>query len=55
LEPRSQPSAWNCSSPDIEMAFVGWAGCFTDDDAGSHWLSSFVFFPLTRNEGGIER
>lgn len=33
-------------------AGVGMA--FTDDYAGSHWLSSFVLFLLTRNEGGIE-
>ncbi|MFC6785732.1 DUF2891 domain-containing protein [Halobaculum halobium] len=26
---------------------------FTDDYAGSHWLSSFVCYLLTRNEGGI--
>ncbi len=26
---------------------------FTDDYAGSHWLSSFVLYLLTRNEGGI--
>jgi hypothetical protein len=30
----------------IEMAF-------TDDYAGSHWLSSFVLYLLTRNDGGI--
>ncbi|MBX0297623.1 DUF2891 domain-containing protein [Haloarcula nitratireducens] len=26
---------------------------FTDDYAGAHWLSSFVLYVLTRNEGGI--
>ncbi len=26
---------------------------FTDDYAGSHWLSSFVLYLLTRNDGGI--
>lgn len=26
---------------------------FTEDYAGSHWLSSFVLYLLTRNEGGI--
>ena len=26
---------------------------FTDDYAGSHWLSSFALYLLTRNEGGI--
>lgn len=26
---------------------------FTDEYAGSHWLSSFVLYLLTRNEGGI--
>ncbi|QLG27754.1 DUF2891 domain-containing protein [Halorarum halophilum] len=31
----------------------GLAGAFTDDYAGSHWLSSFVLYLLTRNEGGI--
>ena len=30
----------------LELAFVG-------DYAGSHWLSSFVLYLLTRNEGGI--
>ena len=32
-------------------AGVGMA--FTDDYAGSHWLSSFVLYLLTRNDGGI--
>ncbi|MEF8781376.1 MAG: DUF2891 domain-containing protein [Haloferacaceae archaeon] len=31
----------------------GLAGAFTDDYAGAHWLSSFVLYLLTRNEGGI--
>ncbi len=26
---------------------------FTNDYAGAHWLSSFVLYLLTRNEGGI--
>jgi len=32
---------------------AGVSMAFTDDYAGSHWLSSFVLFLLTRNEGGI--
>ena len=31
----------------------GLEGAFTDDYAGSHWLSSFVLYLLTRNDGGI--
>lgn len=31
----------------------GLADAFTDDYAGAHWLSSFVLYLLTRNEGGI--
>ncbi len=31
----------------------GVAQAFTDDYAGAHWLSSFVLYLLTRNEGGI--
>ncbi|WP_313691486.1 DUF2891 domain-containing protein [Halorarum halobium] len=31
----------------------GLEGAFTDDYAGSHWLSSFVLYLLTRTEGGI--
>ena len=31
------------------------ASAFTDDYAGAHWLSSFVLYLLTRNEGGIAR
>jgi len=31
----------------------GLSQAFTDDYAGSHWLSSFVLYLLTRNEGGI--
>jgi hypothetical protein len=31
----------------------GVAQAFTDDYAGTHWLTSFVFYLLTRNEGGI--
>jgi hypothetical protein len=32
---------------------AGVAMAFTDAYAGSHWLSSFVLYLLTRNEGGI--
>lgn len=28
-------------------------GAFTDDYAGAHWLSSFVLYLVSRNEGGI--
>ncbi|MDS0294836.1 DUF2891 domain-containing protein [Halogeometricum luteum] len=31
----------------------GVEGAFTDDYAGSHWLSSFVCYLLTRGEGGV--
>ena len=31
----------------------GFDGVFTDDYAGSHWLSSFALYLLTRNEGGV--
>ena len=31
----------------------GVAQAFTDDYAGTHWLTSFVLYLLTRNEGGI--
>ena len=31
----------------------GVAQAFTDDYAGTHWLSSYVLYLLTRNEGGI--
>ncbi|MFB6234396.1 MAG: DUF2891 domain-containing protein [Halopenitus sp.] len=31
----------------------GLSGAFTDDYAGSHWLSSFVLYLVTRTEGGI--
>jgi hypothetical protein len=39
-------SAKRHATAGIELAF-------TDDYAGSHWLSSFVLYLLTRNEGGI--
>lgn len=31
----------------------GVAQAFTDDYAGTHWLTSYVLYLLTRNEGGI--
>jgi hypothetical protein len=34
-------------------AEAGMARAFTDDYAGAHWLSSFVLYLLTRNDGGI--
>lgn len=34
-------------------ARAGLERAFTDDYAGSHWLSSFVLYLLTRNDGGI--
>ncbi|OYR41660.1 hypothetical protein DJ82_04425 [Halorubrum sp. Ib24] len=34
-------------------AEAGAADVLTDDYAGSHWLSSFAVYLLTRNEGGI--
>ena len=34
-------------------AEAGLAAAFTEDYAGAHWLSSFVLYLLTRNEGGI--
>ncbi|MWG35843.1 DUF2891 domain-containing protein [Halomarina oriensis] len=36
-----------------DHAAAGIDHAFTDDYAGSHWLSSFVLYLLTRNEGGI--
>lgn len=35
-------------------AETGLDRAFTDDYAGSHWLSSFVLYLLTRNEDGID-
>lgn len=32
---------------------AGLAGAFTDDYAGSHWLTSYALYALTRNEDGI--
>ncbi len=34
-------------------AEAGAADVLTDDYAGSHWLSSFALYLLTRDEGGI--
>ncbi|WP_380676337.1 DUF2891 domain-containing protein [Salinigranum sp. GCM10025319] len=34
-------------------AEAGLSRAFTDEYAGAHWLSSFVLYLLTRNEGGI--
>ena len=34
-------------------AVCGIEQAFTDDYAGAHWLTSFVLYLLTRNEGGI--
>lgn len=34
-------------------AEAGLAVAFTDEYAGSHWLTSFAFYLVTRNEGGI--
>jgi hypothetical protein len=34
-------------------AEAGLSRAFTDDYAGAHWLSSFVLYLLTRNDGGI--
>lgn len=34
-------------------AEVGLDRAFTEDYAGAHWLTSFVLYLLTRNEGGI--
>ena len=34
-------------------AEAGFDRAFTDDYAGTHWLSSFVLYLLTRNDGGI--
>lgn len=31
----------------------GVAQALTDDYAGTHWLSSYVLYLMTRNEGGI--
>lgn len=31
----------------------GLRGAFTEDYAGAHWLSSYVLYLLTRNDGGI--
>ncbi|MDR5671639.1 Protein-tyrosine-phosphatase [Halalkaliarchaeum sp. AArc-CO] len=41
-----EESAW-------EHTKAGLDGAFTDDYAGSHWLSSFVLYLLTRTDGGI--
>lgn len=43
---RFDESAKRHADAGLELAF-------TDDYAGSHWLSSFVLYLLTRNEGGI--
>ena len=37
----------------LEHTKAGLDGAFTDDYAGSHWLSSFVLYLLTRTDGGI--
>ncbi|MFC7096221.1 DUF2891 domain-containing protein [Halobaculum marinum] len=37
----------------VDHARRGLGAAFTDDYAGSHWLSSFALYLLTRNEGGI--
>lgn len=37
----------------VRHAEAGLRAAFTDDYAGSHWLSTFVLYLLTRNEGGI--
>jgi len=34
-------------------AEVGLGQAFPEDYAGSHWLSSFALYLLTRNEGGV--
>lgn len=34
-------------------AEIGLEQAFTEDYAGAHWLSSFVLYLLTRNDGGI--
>jgi hypothetical protein len=36
-----------------DHAEAGLSGAFTDDYAGSHWLSSFALYLLTRTEGWI--
>jgi hypothetical protein len=43
---RFEESAKHHADAGLELAF-------TDNYAGSHWLSSFVLYLLTRNEGGI--
>lgn len=37
----------------IRHAERGLDGAFTEEYPGAHWLSSFVLYLLTRNEGGI--
>jgi hypothetical protein len=44
-------SALEASAADHARAGLGVA--LTDDYAGSHWLSSFALYLLSRNEGGI--
>lgn len=45
--------AWPLKRSARRHAERGLDRAFTDDYAGSHWLSSFVLYLLTRNEGGI--
>ncbi|TKX74164.1 DUF2891 domain-containing protein [Halorubrum sp. GN11_10-6_MGM] len=57
LDGREGPAATRLRAP-LETAArrhaeAGAADVLTDDYAGSHWLSSFALYLLTRSEGGI--
>ncbi|UIO99009.1 DUF2891 domain-containing protein [Halobaculum sp. CBA1158] len=47
------PRAGTLRESAVAHARRGLDEAFTDDYAGSHWLSSFACYLLTRNEGGI--
>jgi hypothetical protein len=47
------PDADALAESATRHATAGLDGAFTDDYAGSHWLSSFALYLLTRTAGGI--
>ncbi|PHQ41629.1 MULTISPECIES: DUF2891 domain-containing protein [Halorubrum] len=57
LDGRDGPAADRLREPLDDAARrhaeAGAADVLTDDYAGSHWLSSFALYLLTRNEGGV--
>lgn len=50
---RDQPLGEVLEQSAARHAERGLRQAFTDEYAGAHWLSSFVVYLLTRNEGGI--